>query len=245
MIRKSELLDIEEVEYSEKHLKSLFSKFQKEELGVGLMGGWAVHLLIQKGGKDHIGSRDIDIFFDPEGTKLEKIIKVVEGEGFKPHSTFRWALFIDRLQGKEVSEEESKRMPLHNLFTVYVDVFSSRDVGNPHIFPEPLLAEVSAEHEVVEFDGLEIIIPTPTQMVKLKLKSVLDREEDKQVKDLIDLFALITEFPETLEKIERNAGLRDKFRVTLDRFVTDGAVSKAGANLGVELGVVESILRRI
>lgn len=245
MIRKSELLDIEEVKYSEKHLKSLFSKFQKEGLDVGLMGGWAVHLLIQKKGKDHIGSRDIDIFFNPEETKLKELIKIVEGEGFKPHSAFRWALSIDRLQGKGVSEEESKRIPPYNLFTVYVDVFSSRDVGNPHIFPEPLLAEVSVEHEVVEFNGLRIVIPTPTQMVKLKLKSVLDREEDKQVKDLIDLFALITEFSEVLEKIERNSKLRDNFRGRLDRFVTDGAVSKAGANLGIELGVVESILRGI
>lgn len=245
MIKKAELLDIEEVEYSEKYLKDLFRKFQKEKLMVGLMGGWAVHLLIQKKGKEHIGSRDIDIFFNPEETNPKELIKIVEKEGFKPHSNFRWALFIDRLRRKEISEGGSKRIPLHNLFTVYVDIFSSKDTGNPHILYEPLLTGVSVEHELVEFNDLKIIVPTPTQLVKLKLKSVLEREEYKQVKDLIDLFTLITEFPETLEKIERNSELRNSFRAKLDRFVIDGVVSKTGANIGLDSRLVEDMLRRI
>jgi len=245
MIKKVELLDIAEVEYSEKYLRNLFGKFQEEKLKVGLMGGWAVHLLIQKKSKEHIGSRDIDIFFNPEETDPEKLIEIVEREGFRPHSTFRWALFIDRLQRKEVSEEESKGIPLHNLFTVYVDIFSSKDTGNSHILHEPLLTEVSAEHELVEFNGLKIVIPTPTQLVKFKLKSVLEREEYKQVKDLIDLFALITEFPETLEKIERDSELRNNFRTKLDKFVIDGLVSKTGANLGIDPRLVDGMLKRI
>ncbi len=245
MIKKAELFDTEEVEYSEKHLKSLFNRFHKERVDVGLIGGWAVHFMIQKKGKEHIGSRDIDIFFDPEKSSPEKIIKIVEREGFKPHSTFRWALFIDKLSGKEVSEGESKKTPLHNLFTVYVDVFSSKAIDNSRILCEPQLAEVSLEHELVEFNNLRIKIPTPTQMVKLKLKSVLEREEYKQIKDLIDLFALITEFPEVLEKVEGNSELRNNFRVKLDGFIIDGVISKTGANLGVDTQLVEDVLRRV
>ncbi len=245
MIKKTELLDITEVEYSEKYLENLFRKFQKEKLKVGLMGGWAVHLLIQKKGKEHIGSRDLDIFFNPDETNSERLIKIVEEEGFKPHSTFRWALSIDRLQRKEISEEESKKILLHNLFTVYVDIFSSKEIDNSHILCEPLLTEVSIEYEIVEFNDLKIVVPTPTLLVKLKLKSVLEREEYKQVKDLIDLFALITEFPETLEKIERSSKLRNNFRAKLDKFVVEGFISKTGANLGVDPRLVEEMLRRI
>ena len=80
-------------EYSNKCLVELF-KHVGQKSDIGLMGGWAVHYLLKEKGVEHIGSRDIDIFFNPEKVSFEEIQELIEKEGFKPHSTFRWAKFI-------------------------------------------------------------------------------------------------------------------------------------------------------
>jgi hypothetical protein len=78
------------VEYSHEYLIKIFSKLKQEEReNIGLMGGWAVYYLLKEKGIEHIGSRDIDLFFNPEKISFERIVQLINVEGFHPHSTFR------------------------------------------------------------------------------------------------------------------------------------------------------------
>src|SRR3989338_4956540 len=96
------------IEKSEELLYKFFNGFtDKERKQIGLMGGWAVHYLLENKGVEHIGSRDIDIFFDPKKTKPKTIAEKLEKMGFAPHSTFRWVKIFQSETKKEFNQEES------------------------------------------------------------------------------------------------------------------------------------------
>ncbi len=54
-------------EYSERHLYEFFHSLEPSyRESIGLMGGWAAYLLLAKRGIKHLGSRDIDVFYNPK-----------------------------------------------------------------------------------------------------------------------------------------------------------------------------------
>ena len=62
------------IEKSDELLYEFFHKLEKKEIDkIGLMGGWAVHYTLKNKEVVHIGSRDIDIFFDPAKIKPKAV----------------------------------------------------------------------------------------------------------------------------------------------------------------------------
>ena len=58
------------IKKSEELLLDFFKSLAKnEKQHIGLMGGWAVHHILKNRDIVHMGSRDIDIFFNPSKIK--------------------------------------------------------------------------------------------------------------------------------------------------------------------------------
>jgi len=241
-------------EKSEKLLAKFFKSLNRKEItSIGLMGGWAIHYILKSRGIAHIGSRDIDIFFDP-ATIDPKLIKKKLGEmGFHPHSSFRWVKIFHSESEKELGLEESKKHHLHNLSYVYFDVATPSKTSNS--MPEPILAKVlKKENTLVKINGLSVMVPTPKAIVEMKLKSAPSRTDSfKRSKDLADLYAILKNFQELWE-IKRGAiiktklvdkKLAKKFKTSLQRFRVDGSISEAASMLGINQEKITDVFEKI
>lgn len=247
---------------SEQDMISFFRSIPAEfEGSFGLMGGWAVTYLLKNRGFEHPGSRDIDIFYDPGRVSYETVSKMIRGQRFQPHSTFRWIKYIDGRTGKEISEHESKTLEQFNLNTIYLDVAApspdeSRSVRD-HVLDEPLLADVfSGKSECCMYHGARILMPSVDIMVKLKMKSVPERTDGfKREKDLVDLVAMVRNVPElwvTDDKgfqVQLRGDLRDPhmriLKQQLELYSRDGTLTNVANELRVDSELVLGILRRL
>ncbi len=199
-----------ETKTSYKYLKQIVSILNEP---ICIIGGWAVYLTVNNNfkeneGRNYLGSRDIYLGFhikknlDKEqlkNTTIAQSLSLIKKEGFKPLG-FRYYKEINYETGKELTPEETKRTPTHNIFTMYIDPIvdeihpSFRDVfGFPPV-DEPLLTPVFKEKryrkELKEFKKL-LWIPTPEILLATKVKSVLNRAKDeKLIKDICDIYAL-------------------------------------------------------
>lgn len=241
-------------EHSERYLYDFFRPLSSgDRKNIGLMGGWAAHLLLVKRKIKHVGSRDIDIFFNPKKVVLEDLIGRIEGVNFKPHSTFRWCKFVQISTGKELTEAESKKLPLHDVATIYFDVASPEKIDR-RVMHVPVLAEVfERAFEFCEFKGLEIMTPGMKSMIEMKLASAPERgDEFKKAKDLADLFALLYydnswwEFDSEGRRISTR-GLDEALVMDLkqgiDGIIRDGSLGQAATMLKVDVEVVIQLLR--
>ncbi|MDO8634599.1 MAG: hypothetical protein Q7K34_04880 [archaeon] len=224
------------IEKSEELLLAFFKELgEKERNDIGLMGGWAVHFLLKTHGVNHMGSRDIDIFFDPNKTSISIITKKLGQLGFWPHSTFRWVKIFHSETEKELSDEESKKHPIHNLSYVYFDI--ATPTPQQHAMPEPLLKKVfEKEKRFIEIHGTRVMIPTPKILVEMKLKSSVERTDlFKRAKDVADLYGLLNSNPEfwVYQKGQKaktrglNPKLVKKFKEKVRRFKIDGTTQLA------------------
>lgn len=242
------------VEHSERYLYDFFRSLHKgDRKNIGLMGGWAAHLLLAKRGIMHMGSRDIDIFFNPGEVVLEDLISRIEGVNFKPHSTFRWCKFVQISTEKEVTEAESKKLPLHDVATIYFDVASPERIDQ-RVMHVPALAEVfEKDFEFCKFKDLEIMTPGVKSMIEMKLASAQEREDEfKKAKDLADLFALLNydnrwwEFDSEGRRISTkgiNRGLIKNFKQGIDGLIRDGSLGQGATMLKVDAEVVIQLLK--
>lgn len=178
-----------------------------------LMGGWSVYLTVNESfkratGRDYLGSRDIDLGFhfnprwkrkefknSPLGIALTKI----KAMGFEEES-FRFVKRYHRLEGRELTYDESQRLPQYDIFNLYIDILvDSKDpirfkLAGFKILDEPLLARVFAGKEYLktELYKVDVLIPTPEILIKMKIKSFPDRtQDDKKTKDLTNICALL------------------------------------------------------
>ncbi len=243
------------VEYSEKYLYEFFKSLnQKQKKNIGLMGGWAVHLFLKKLEVSHIGSRDIDIFFNPREINFKDLITKVESLGFKPHSTFRWAKYVQLSTKKELSEDKSKDIPIYDLFTVYFDIACPKKVDK-RIMHLSILEDVfKKEYELVKFKGQEIIIPSSKILVQIKLESVLGRTDKfKKEKDIADLFALL-KYGDSNWEIKKGKRFRlkeldrkiiERFQKELDKFIRDGTIVNSSNMIRVGVEPVINLFKKM
>lgn len=230
------------VQHSENCLRKFFGSLTVDEReNVGLMGGWAVHLLLARIGVTHIGSRDLDIFFNPKKIKMGNLVKMVEDIGFIPHSTFRWAKFIQLSTERELSEEESKTLPAYDVEAIFIDVASPQDV-NRRVMHLPILQRVfEGESERCTYQNLEILTPNVKVLIEMKLASASERKEAfKRAKDLADLYALLNhetsswrlnEGGERVSVVGFNPQLISGFKSKLEQMVREGSVTDAASML--------------
>ena len=242
------------IEKSDELLREFFERLgQKHAEHVGLMGGWAVHYTLKNKDIIHMGSRDIDIFFDPAKIKPKAIEEKLESMGFHPHSTFRWVKIFHSDTEKELGLEESKKHPIHNLSYVYFDIATPSKIS--HSMPEPLLKKVfGGEKEFIKIRGITVMVPSPKILVEMKLKSTPNRNDAfKRTKDIADLYALLNAHHELWQirgdrKVKANGlnkKLVERFREKLGRFKTDGTIAAAANMVNIDQGRITDLLEKI
>ena len=178
-----------------------------------ILGGWAVYLTVNTNfkkaeGRNYLGSKDIDLGFHIDEsldrsklkhTAMAKSLEKIRKDGFKPQS-FRYYKEIHYETGKELTPEEIKTTPPHNIFIMYIDPMV--DAIHPafkEIFgfvpaDESLLMPVFQNsiyrNELHEFNK-QLWLPSSEILLATKMKSLLTRPEgDKFIKDICDIYAL-------------------------------------------------------
>ena len=228
------------------------------EIDFCLIGGWAVHYLVNERyhalmGREYLGSRDIDLGFpSPDGiTKMEVLL--IDELGFIPRS-FRYVKQLHFETGEELSDEAARKLPLPMIFPLYVDVLlpsSGEKVrGKLGFVPpdEPLLDRVFGEKRCSTTVGIgtnEVKVPTPDILMAMKLNSVVNRFEDhKRVKDLCDLtsLALFTD-QNRVDLVESVVGASDERRLKkLSGALSIEDVQRAGDILGIDMLTVRGVI---
>jgi len=242
------------MEKSSELLYDFFKSLKKKESGqIGLMGGWAVHYTLKNKGVAHMGSRDIDVFFDPAKIKPKLIEEKVKKMGFHPHSTFRWVKIFHSSTEKELSIEESKKYPIYELSYIYFDV--ATPIKTNHTMPEPLLKKVfGKEKEEVKIRNIQVMIPSTKVLTEMKLKSTPGRTDTfKRTKDIADLYDLLETDPSIwiTEKGYRtktrglNKKLIRQFKEKLERFKIDGTIAGAATMLNIDQNRLAGLLEKI
>lgn len=204
------LYEPNDVEISEKHLRKIFRRINGDAC---LIGGWATYHIVNKNfekanGRKYIGSRDIDIGFHiDKGWSEEQLkrsefsaaISLIEDMGFRSVS-FRLFKDFDSETGRELTPEESAKLPLHQIFRLYVDPVVTyihpkiKDVLGFIPIDEPLLSLVFTERICTPTNlfGTSILLPKPHVLLAMKLNSVPTRNKEyKRIKDIADIYALL------------------------------------------------------
>ncbi len=185
-----------------------------------LLGGWAVYFIVnplfeKEKGYPYLGSRDIDLGFD-NIVSMKKVITKLMELGFKEVS-FRFFKELHSETMKELNKEEAKKIPLHYIFPMYVDLIVSKT--EPSIksklgfipIDEPLLKYIFDNEnyriEIKKFNK-KIIIPYPSLLLAMKICSILERDkDDKRIKDLCDLTALCLYSGIEIKKLKQDIGI--------------------------------------
>jgi len=257
-------------EFSKNELETILGS---AEPPVCLLGGWAVHLQVNKGfrrehGRDYIGSRDIDLGFHvdpswgedrlrdkPVGASMEEI----EELGYS-RSRFGFVKNFHRETGEKLSEDEANDLPLHETFEVFVDIIpDTSELGSfENVFgfrppSEPLLVEAfnggsEPLSGYVDWQLSDSVrIAESALLTAMKIRSAPDRDKDhKRVKDIADLHALLwyaKEFSEIKEEVTDYVTGEDLDR--LERHTDPELFEKAANLLQVDSAVVSESVSRL
>lgn len=199
-----------ETRVSVRYLEIVISSLEEPAV---LLGGWAVHHLVNKNfrreqGREYIGSRDIDLGFyvdknwgreELENSNFARSYSRIQDLKFEIQG-FRLLKQIHTETGEVLSDRNAKRTPLYFIFPLYVDLIVNeihprfKDVFGFVPVDEPLLNFVFNRKKYVEVEkfGRRLWIPTIDVLLATKFNSVLNRDkEEKRVKDICDIFALL------------------------------------------------------
>jgi len=182
------------------------------EQPVCILGGWAVYFTVneqykKEKGPNYLGSKDIDLGFHIDttidknqlkNTMMQKTISLLEKDRFRPLGS-RYYKDISIEDGRELTNEESKTEPSHNVFKMYVDLLVDKihpdfkEIFRFDPYDEDLLSLVFEDSknrtELVKFKKL-LWLPAPEILLSAKIKSIPDRTEDKKIKDICDIYAI-------------------------------------------------------
>jgi len=256
----------DEIEISQRQLEKVFRRIKRK---VCLIGGWATYHIVNRNfenanGRKYIGSRDIDIGFRIDKVWSEEQLKksefstaisIIEDMGFRPLS-FRLVKDFDSDTGRELAPEESAKLPLHQVFQLYVDPVVD------HIHPkmrqalgfvpidEPLLSLIFINRlcTVSKLFGTSVLLPKPQVLLGMKLNSVINRDkEHKRIKDIADIYALL--WFSDVEIAQIRAQLltiypEEKARRTVQAFTGD-EISKVSKTIGVSESEIKRVLAEL
>ena len=133
-----------------------------------------------------------------KNTMIAKTISLLEKNKFRPIGS-RFYKDISIESGRELTDEESKSEPSHNVFKMYVDVMVDtvhpcfKEIFRFNPLDEELLSLVfenpKNRTELVKFKKL-LWFPAPEILLSTKIKSLPDRTEEKKIKDICDIYAI-------------------------------------------------------
>jgi len=252
-----------EIAISERYLEKVFRRIKGD---VCLLGGWATYEIVNRNferlnGRRYIGSRDIDVGFHVgKGWSEEQlrmsdfsvVISLLENMGFRSVS-FRFLKDFDLETGRELTAEESARLPLYQVFQLYVDPVvdyihpKMKDMFGFVPIDEPLLSLVFADriYTVASLFGRNVLLPKPHVLLAMKLSSVVNRDKEyKRIKDIADIYAVlwfsdvnITELKTDLLSIYPE----EKIRKTVRGF-TKEEINKVSAAIGISSDEITRVL---
>ncbi|MBI4015653.1 MAG: hypothetical protein HY362_02960 [Candidatus Aenigmarchaeota archaeon] len=192
------IYDPVETDTSKQYVLKLFKETGNTG-GIGLLGGWAVYLWVHENfrkatGSEYLGSRDIDVFIDVDSEAAEKLNTFMQRNGFLPSGYFfRYQLITERETGRELTEEESKKIQSYNLFIIFLDIFGNKESKELKLWTSQLIAEMfeTDSKEVLIFENMPILVPSVDILLALKVEGFLGRENtEKKQKDAADIYAL-------------------------------------------------------
>jgi hypothetical protein len=137
--------------------KELKSVWRKMKGFSVLIGGWAAHLLVK------------DAFFEWKRTEYIGSRDIDFG-----------------ISLKNIESARAKKMRLHEVFYVYVDLIA--DQKNERYPYDELLGLILRKNFVKKVDNF--IVPMPEALVLMKLRAMEQRSDEKLVKDLLDIFVI-------------------------------------------------------
>jgi hypothetical protein len=148
-----------------------------------LLGGWAVYVTVNESfrdehGSQYLGSRDIDVCFHIDSNASEselrtctfsKAIAIVQELGYLPQGSCRYCKIIKRETGEIITEEASQKIPIHELFFLYLDMRvdynhpNQKEIFGFNVLDEPILRRVFEEDTgvLVNLDGVDLLMPPP------------------------------------------------------------------------------------
>lgn len=183
------------------------------------------------------------------------MIGLIEDMGFRPVS-FRFVKDFDSETGRELTAKESARLPLFQIFQLYVDPVV--DYIHPKIkhvlgfvpLDEPFLSLVFADdlYTTTKLFGVSVLLPQPHVLLAMKLNSVINREkEHKRIKDIADIYALmwfsdmkITELKANLLSIYPE----EKARKTVRSF-TPKEIARVSTAIGITAQEISRVLAEL
>jgi len=247
-------------------MQAIFAKLKSQTC---LLGGWAVYYLVNQNfenatGRTYIGSRDIDLGFhinmewnqeQLQNSEFATAIKTAENMGFKSVS-FRLVKDFDIDSGKELTPEQSAKLPLYQIFQLYIDPIVDRihpEIRNLLGFvpiDEPLLSLVFQEKmcKTQQLFGKDVLIPEPHVLLAMKINSAPRRDkEHKLIKDITDIYALLWYSDIKLSQLREQLFAiisKEKLRKTVHNF-SEEDISKAAATLGIASQEISRVLKEI
>ncbi len=255
-----------ETKTSQEQLQTIFKRFKGEAC---LLGGWAVYYLVNENfekatGRTYIGSRDIDIGFHIDKTWNEEqlrnsefatTIKAIEEMGFQSVS-FRLVKDFNIDNGKELTPEESAKLPMYQIFQLYIDPIV--DYIHPEIknllgfvpIDEPLLSLVFQEkmYTTQLLFGKRVILPEPHVLLAMKINSAPRRDkENKLIKDIADIYALLWHSDTKLSQLREQLFSiipSEQVRKTIQNFSKDD-IARVAVILGINTEEISRVLREI
>lgn len=255
-----------ETETSQQQLKKIFARVKGEAC---LLGGWAVYYLVNKNfekatGRSYVGSRDIDLGFhinkewtkqQVENSEFAKTIKIIEDMGFKSVS-FRLIKDFNIENGKELTPQESAKLPIYQIFQLYIDPIV--DNIHPEIknllgfvpIDEPLLSLVFKEKmcSTKLLFGKRVILPEPSALLAMKINSAPKRDkENKLIKDIADIYALLWYSDTKLTQIrEQLFSIIPKEQVTkTTKKFSKESIERVATVLGASMQEIRRVLSEI
>jgi hypothetical protein len=211
---------------SQSHLGSLVKGLPQP---VAICGGHAVRLVVEKEwkrefGERYFGSRDIDIVYfvdinwtrkqlaeSPAGLAPNKIRDL----GYQASGAFRFERVLDA-DGNEIQGRPSAGLEGVDFHVLYIDPLVTRlhpkirDIMGFVPADEPLIEPVFTDARMrLPHAGLprNVLLPVPGLLIATKLWHLPERtKDDKAIKDLSDLFALVQYSPSSLGEIRSVVG---------------------------------------
>jgi hypothetical protein len=257
------LYEHSEIRTSESQLQIILNQLRT----VCLLGGWATYCVVNNNferatGRKYIGSRDIDIGFHIDMNWNEAqlresgfitTIKTIEKMGFRSVS-FRLVKDFDLDTGKELLPEESARLPLYQVFQLYIDPVV--DLVHPKMqdlvgfvpIDEPLLSLVFQDkmYTMTSLYGKRVMLPKPHVLLAMKLNSAPKRDkENKRIKDIADICALLWYSDTTLPRLKRQLFSiypEEQARKTIESFTKEDITGVSNA-IGVGSQEISRVLQ--
>lgn len=255
-----------ETKTSQEQLQTIFKQLKGEAC---LLGGWAVYYLVNNNfekatGRNYIGSRDIDLGFhinkewnkeQLRNSEFATTIKTIEEMGFKSVS-FRLVKDFNIDNGKELTPEESAKLPMYQIFQLYIDPIV--DYIHPEIkallgfvpIDEPLLSQVFQEkmYNTQLLFGKRVIIPEPHVLLAMKINSAPRRDkENKLIKDIADIYALLWYSDIKLSQLREQLFSiipSEQVRKAIQNFSKD-EIAGVASILGIDTKEISRVLREI